>query len=208
MFCQYCGAQIPDGSAFCSACGSRQQIVQPSQQPQRQEAPTYQQAQPTYQQAQPTYQQARPTYQQPVYQQAAYQQPMPGMKWHKFICYFALWLSALTNLYVGITYMGSYYSVQKIYGGFAIVIAVLCIITALKLIRFKHDAPKTLHNLLLLSTVGSLAFTLWSAGVFSGYGINFGDRDTATALASFVLSLVIIMINKSYYNKRAYLFTR
>lgn len=205
MFCQYCGAQIPDGSAFCSACGSRQQIVQ---QPQRQEAPTYQQAQPTYQQAQPTHQQAQPAYQQPVYQQQAYQQPMPGMKWHKFICYFALWLSAVMNLGTGITYMSSYYGVPKIYGGFAIVIAVLCIMTALKLIRFKHDAPKTLHNLLLLSAVGSFAFTLWSAGIFSGYGIDFSDSNTVAALASFVLSLVIILINKSYYNKRAYLFTR
>lgn len=203
MFCQYCGAQIPDGSAFCSACGSRQQIVQPSQQPQRQEAPTYQQAQPTYQQARPTYQQA-----QPAYQQQAYQQPMPGMKWHNFICKFALWLSAVLNLATGITYMSSYYSVQKIYGGFAIVIAVLCVITALKLIKFKADAPKTLHNLLLLSAVGSLAFMLWAAGVFSGYGIDFSDRNTVSALLSFVFSLVIIMINKSYYNKRAYLFTR
>ena len=201
MFCQYCGAQIPDGSAFCNACGRRQQIVQQPQQPQRQEAPSYQQAQPNYQQAQPAYQ-------QPVYQQPAYQQPMPGMKWHKFICYFALWLSAVSNLFVGINYLSSYNGIPKIYGGFAIVIAVLCVLTALKLIKFKADAPKTLHNLLLLSTVGSFAFTLWSAGVFSGYGIDFGNRDTAAALASFVISLVIIMINKSYYNKRAYLFNR
>ena len=205
MFCQYCGAQIPDGSAFCNSCGRQQQQVNP--QPKRQEAPTYQQPQPTYQQPQPTYQQA--AYQQaPAYQQPVYQQAMPGMKWHKFICYFALWLSAVMNLVTGFTYMSSYYTAEKLYGGFAIVIAVLCVMTALKLIKFKTGAPKLLHHLLLLSAVGSLAFMLWSAGVFSGYGIDFGDRNTVAALSSFVLSLIIILINKSYYDKRAYLFTR
>ena len=201
MFCQYCGAQIPDGSTFCNTCGRRQQTVQQPQQPQRQQAPAYQQAQPSYQQ--PAYQQAQPNYQQP-----AYQQPMPGMKWHKFISYFALWLSAVTNLYTGITYLGSSYTIPQVYGGFAIVIAVLCVITALKLIRFKADAPKKLQSLLWLSAVVSFAYTLWLSGVFSGYGIDFGDRDTVAALASFVLSIVIILINNFYYKKRAYLFTR
>ena len=190
MFCQYCGAQIPDGSAFCNACGRRQQVVQQPQQPQ----------QPQRQQA--------PAYQQPVYQQPAYQQSMPGMKWHKFICYFARWLSALMNLGTGITYMSNYYGVAKIYGGFAIVIAVRCIITAVELVKYKADAPKMLNTLLMLSLIGSLAFTLWASGVFDGYGIDFGDRDTVAALTSFVISLVFILINKSYYNKRAYLFTR
>ncbi|MBQ4425984.1 MAG: zinc ribbon domain-containing protein [Firmicutes bacterium] len=182
MFCQYCGAQIPDDSAFCNACGRRQQTVQ---QPRRQDAPA------AYQQAQP-----------------AYQQSMPGMKWHKFLAYFALWLGALSNLVTGITYLSEYDTIQKVYGGFAIVLAVLGVMTAVKLIKFKADAPKTLHHLLLLSVVGSFAFTLWAAGVFSGYGIDFGDRDTVAALLSFVISLVIVLINKSYYNKRAYLFTR
>ena len=196
MFCQYCGAQIPDSSTFCNTCGRRQQ---PVQQPQRQEAPAHQPAQPVYQQ---------PVNQQPAYQQPAYQQPMPGMKWHKFLAYFALWLSAVSNLVTGITYLSGYYTIQQVYGGFAIVLAVLSVMTAVKLIKFKADAPKTLHNLLMLSLIGSLAFTLWASGVFSGYGIDFGDRDTVAALASFVISLVIILINKSYYDKRAYLFTR
>ena len=38
MFCQYCGAQIPDGSAFCSACGAKQQVVQQPQQTYQQPA--------------------------------------------------------------------------------------------------------------------------------------------------------------------------
>ncbi len=196
MYCQHCGAQIQDGSAFCSVCGYRQQTVQ---QPQRQEAPSYQQAQPNYQQA---------AYQQTAYQQTAYQQPMPGMKWHKFLAYFALWLGALSNLATGINYLSGYYSIEKLYGGFAIVLAVLGVMTAVKLIKYKADAPKMLNTLLMLSLIGSLAFTLWASGVFDGYGIDFGDRDTVAALTSFVISLVFILINKSYYNKRAYLFTR
>ena len=71
MFCPNCGAQNPDGAAFCGSCGASlaapQQSAQPVQQPVQQ--PQYQQTQ--YQQ--PQYQQ--PQMQQP-YQQSAYQQPM------------------------------------------------------------------------------------------------------------------------------------
>jgi len=77
-FCGKCGAELPEGTRFCSACGEPIQAAAP------QPAPTYQQqpeapvnpAQPTEQQSNPTYQQpvgAPPPYQQPVYQQPTYQ---------------------------------------------------------------------------------------------------------------------------------------
>ena len=46
MFCQKCGAQVPDGFAFCSQCGSQVTAAQPQ--------PVYQ-AQPVYQQPQYAY---------------------------------------------------------------------------------------------------------------------------------------------------------
>lgn len=60
MFCDKCGAQIPDGIRFCGQCGN---VI--NQQPAPQPAP-----QPVYQPP------VQPAYQQPVYQQQAYQQPM------------------------------------------------------------------------------------------------------------------------------------
>lgn len=59
MFCMNCGTQLPDGSRFCSQCGTPQ-VVAPAAAPAAQ--------QPVYPQ--------QPAYQQPVYpQQPAYQQP-------------------------------------------------------------------------------------------------------------------------------------
>ena len=200
MFCQYCGSQIPDGSAFCSACGSKQQVVQ-----QPQPAPTYQQPQQTYQQ--PVYQQPQQAYQQaPAYQQPAYQQPMPGMKWHKFVCVL-LWLSAIGNLYNGITNMGGYAQMQKLYGGFCIVIAVLCVMTTLKLQKYKADGPKLLNLLMLISGVGTAVFMLWQEGVFSGYSFDLANPNVLGAIFSLLLVFLFIRIHKTYYGKRAYLFT-
>ena len=87
MVCKNCGAELPDGVAFCTNCGAAVEAPQPQPQPaqpqyQQPAQPVYQQPQPQYQQpAQPAYQQPQPAYQQPaqpVYQQPqpAYQQPM------------------------------------------------------------------------------------------------------------------------------------
>ena len=71
-FCVNCGAQIPEGAAFCTSCGSPAQAA-PAQA--QQPAQQSQQTQPQYQQ-QP-YQQQQQAYQQPAQQpyQQQYQQP-------------------------------------------------------------------------------------------------------------------------------------
>ena len=75
MFCESCGALIPDGQSFCSNCGAAapvqpvqpvQQYAEPAPQPVQQYAqPAPQPAQPVQQYAQPV-QQAQPVYVQPV----------------------------------------------------------------------------------------------------------------------------------------------
>ena len=75
MFCPKCGAQLPDGTTFCTSCGQPlAQQAAPQQQAYQQ--PQYQQPQPQqYQQPyQPQYQQQ---YQQPQYQQPQPYQPLP-----------------------------------------------------------------------------------------------------------------------------------
>lgn len=67
MFCQNCGSEIPDGSSFCSVCGSGQAGA--AQQPMN----NAMQAQDGYQQA--AYQQ---NYQQGAYQQGGYQPGAPS----------------------------------------------------------------------------------------------------------------------------------
>lgn len=63
MFCNNCGTQLPDNSAFCANCGAAQNVQQAAPQ-----APAYE-AQPQYNQA-PVYE-AQPQYNQaPVYNAA------------------------------------------------------------------------------------------------------------------------------------------
>ncbi len=125
MFCSNCGAQLPDGSAFCSKCGSPVARANPQSSAQSYQQPSYQQQsyqQPSYQQQsyqQPSYQQ--PSYQQPSYQQQSYQQPsyqqqpvnlQQGMGWYKFVINFMLFFSALMNFSLGICYItGSIYDI-------------------------------------------------------------------------------------------------
>lgn len=98
MFCQNCGAQVAEGSAFCTSCGAAlnaasaqaqptpevQETPQAQPTPEAQAAPQApESAQPTYEQPAPaqapqgTYQPygTQPEYQQPVYQQPPVQQP-------------------------------------------------------------------------------------------------------------------------------------
>ena len=73
-FCEKCGAQIPENSTFCAACGAPVAAqAQPAQTP---EQPVAQPQAPEQQPQPPVYPQ-QPVYQQPVYQQPVYpQQPM------------------------------------------------------------------------------------------------------------------------------------
>jgi len=81
MNCTKCGAQLPDGAAFCTSCGApvspqpRQPAPQPQPQPQyQQQAP---QAQHQQQAPQAQYQQAAPQQQPQPQPQPQYQQPAP-----------------------------------------------------------------------------------------------------------------------------------
>ena len=104
MFCESCGASIPDGQAFCSNCGAAapaqatpvqatpvqatpvqaapapapQPVAQPVQPVQQYSQPAPQPVQPVQQYAQPV-QQAQPVYVQPVVAVPAEQKKSSGM---------------------------------------------------------------------------------------------------------------------------------
>lgn len=210
MFCPNCGAQLPDGAAFCSVCG----------QPQQNARPAYQQPQQNYQQ--PYYQQPQQNYQQPYYQpQQNYRQPVYQqlpMKWHKFLCYFSLWLSAVLNIVAGIQYLNGdarlvdvyvpeLETPNGVYGIFAILIGILCAVTAILLLKFKKNGPRILHFTLLNSAVGTVVIMVWEALILSGYGADATVLYVSAGI-TLVASLIVIALNKTYYNKRAHLFVR
>lgn len=232
MYCNNCGAQIPDGSPFCPSCGAQQtqqQAQQGYQQPQQGYQQPYQQQgyqQPYQQQAyQQPYQQQG--YQQP-YQQQGYQQPygqpgMPqqGMKWHKFLVYFALWANAILNVIMGILSLtGSKYGAYKdmvyaylpqmkapdlVYGILLLVVAVLAVLTAVNLLKFKAKGPKLLTLLYIVSLAVAIIYIAWVMIALSGYGADMSS-DIGSVAGSIAGSILMIIINKIYYGKRAHLF--
>ena len=78
MYCNNCGAQLPDGTAFCTNCGGKTDGTQGNAQPQQQYG---QQAQQQYAQPQQQYgQQAQQQYGQQQYGQQPYGQQQYGQQ--------------------------------------------------------------------------------------------------------------------------------
>lgn len=78
MFCPKCGAQLPDGTQFCSECGASTE-AEPQGTVQSVPQPTQSFAAPTQQPMQPTYPQGgqQPGYAEPVYGQTAVKKKPP-----------------------------------------------------------------------------------------------------------------------------------
>ncbi len=213
MYCRYCGSALPDGAAFCPSCG--QPVQQAQAQPQQPQQP------------QQGYQQPQQGYQPPVYQipnpygEAYSPQPVLGMKWHKFLVYFALWAGAVGYLIVGIiTLTGSHYGSNRdlvytyipemkapdtVYGIVLLGTAVFSVLTALSLLRFKAAGPKNLTMLYIIEMAGTAVYSIWSISVLSSYGGDTGDV-VANLVGALVGGVIGIVINKVYYGKRAHLF--
>ena len=234
MFCNNCGAQLPDGSKFCTACGATLAQDAAPQQPQQpggyqpQQGGYPQQPQGGYPQQPGGYPQQGP-YQQPGYGYNQYggdprYQGFP-MKWHKFLVYFALWASAVINAVQGIRVMsGGQYNdptygnlarevyaffpgmktADIIYGIILIGIAILGFLTAYKLLKLMRGAPTLLTVLYIASAAGSILYIIMAVSALKGY------RDTsdltASAIGSLIGSVVMIIVNNIYYKKRERLF--
>ena len=132
------------------------------------------------------------------------------MKWHKFLAYFALWLAAVSNIGYGLYILnegayGALEDVNGVYGIFLILIGVFCAITAFCLLKFKKNGPKLLFFTLLNSAVGTLVCGIWTAVILSDYGADV-TQYLITYGVSFVVSLIVLGLNKTYYRKRAHLF--
>ncbi len=240
MFCPNCGSKLNDNSKFCENCGApvqaqNQQPQQPQyQQPQQQQYQQPQQPRNQYQQnnyqfggqqpyAAPQPNQQYGQYQQPYGQPYAQQVPL---KWHKFLCYFALWISALGNIGMGVMmFTGSQYSTYGnvtsalvysvfpglkyadiAYGVLTIIAAVLAVYAAVSLLGFKQNGPKALTVCYVFSLIASVLYVaaaLIIVNVASKAGVTF---NLATYIGSFALSVLMIFINKAYYDKRRFLF--
>lgn len=225
MFCPNCGTNVGNTERFCPNCGAalNQNTASANPQPNYQQ-PNYQQPnyqQPNYQQ--PSYQQ--PNYQQPnyqpVYQQPVQQYPYP-MNWYKFVIYFALFAGAVINAISGILHLtgsvwemqdvsadmvyavfGGMQAVDIIYGIGAIALAAFDIVTRMHLAKFRKTGPKFLTVCYGVAVGLALLYIILTSAVT---GISIGDLVGATEIMQLVVSIVMLVVNVVYFNKRASLF--
>lgn len=237
MFCQNCGAEIPDGQYTCYVCGAFVGSGQPVQNQYQQQG--YQQNQ--YQQQQ-GYQQnfgqqnfgQQGQYQQNYNQQMQYQQPQTyrvnqnqqelGMKWFKFIIYAQLFLNAFFNFFGGIGYMnGVQYNQDYSYGA--------------DLVYAYYDGLKGLDMFLGISCILLAVFAIVVRFFLAGYksygpmcyfvflGLNIvipviylflaanelntsvGDVISTSNVSNIATSIIMIGVNVTYFKNRKHLFT-
>jgi hypothetical protein len=189
MFCPNCGAQIIDDSAFCPYCGtSNKAVPQSTFRPQPAAAPMV--------------------------------ADQPPMKWFKFLIYFGLFVGALSNAATGIQMLtGSAYGDNKelvysfadglqtldmIIGIVALSLAALGIYTRFRLSGYHQNGP----TLLLLTYAGSIAI---NAIYFIGIHMVLPDfilesTDTSSLISGSIVSVIMILVNHTYFKKRASLF--
>ncbi|MCC8100308.1 MAG: hypothetical protein LIO78_09680 [Clostridiales bacterium] len=138
------------------------------------------------------------------------------MKWFKFVIWVQLFLAALTNLGTAIGLLtGSIYGdyaglVYAFYDGLRaldIIIALLCLALAgaaiyvrFQLSGYKQKGPTLYLYFLLASVAVSLLYVLASSlalGSFAG-GVS--------TISSLVTTVVMYVLNRTYFEKRSFLF--
>ncbi len=186
-YCRNCGAQIPDDAKTCYLCGHDIEQAETSV---------------------------------PIDSSVPNASPLP-MKWHKFLCYFALWAGAAVNAFSGIRLMtGAAYgagaaqvytkipqlkTIDTIAGALSIAIALLGIITAIRLIKFRENAPKLLIGLYVAGAIAGLFYTIAAASVLGRLGAD-ARSIISSQIPSLITSAVMVIVNIVYYKKREFMF--
>lgn len=149
-------------------------------------------------------------------------QPELTMKWHNFLIYFSLWAGGILSIVSGCQVMtgthyglgasdlerlyslyGSLKTVDLIFGVLMIVAGVFLIYTRFQLAGFKEGAPNKLTICYALNLVVSLAYIFAAAGAINEPATELMDASTGSTI---VTSIVMIIVNRIYYAKRAHLF--
>lgn len=142
-----------------------------------------------------------------------------GMKWYKFLIYFALFAGAVLNFVAGIMALsGAMYEMEGITAdmvyeyfpgletwtmiyGFALMgVAVFRIVTRFMLAKFKKSGPACLYTLYIINVLLGTAMLLFGSQILHENLVGTSD------IASMVSSVVMLIINIVYFKKRKSLF--
>lgn len=206
-YCGSCGSQLNENQQFCSNCGAKLCADSAAN---NENAVV---SQTTYPQQQMMQNQTN---------QAQNMNAEPSMKWFKFLTNFGLFAGAVLNfLYSTLYISGGVYESQSdgkvtsemvyslfsglktidvCYGIIMIAIGGFCIFTRFRLSKYRKDGPSYLY--ILFGVNGGLSL-IYSITVMGISGVN----QISTAVVSVITSVVLIIFNIKYFDKRKNVFT-
>ena len=142
------------------------------------------------------------------------------MKWFKFLIYFALFAGAALNAISGIQMLtGEVYGEYKEYvyavfedlktldmivGILMLATAALGIYTRFRLAGYYANGPKMLSVVYAMAVLVNLVYIIGVNSILSEAVME--SVDTSSSITSMLVSAVMIIINNTYFKKRAHLF--
>lgn len=236
MKCPKCGEPMPVGAKYCTECGARMPEqtdrepnirFEPAAQPQTAE-PVFSapfDAEPAASAPEAEANTLRSLYHAPVGAEpvspvAAQTKPtgerLPRMGWFKFLINFALWASAVLNVWNGIqmltglvygsdaelvyAYLPALRIYDIAYGVLLLACAAFAIFTRFQLARFRKNGPACLYVVYIAQEVLSIAYAAVAAAMV-------GDGSVlADTVVSTITVVVMVVINVIYFRKRSHLF--
>lgn len=210
MRCEACGQLLADGSRYCPSCGAKIDELQMNQEIQTEQAAESEHLQEN-------------SY--TIYNQPYTHYIDKPMKWYKFLIYVSLILSGtlnivggVINIMEGIGWMqtgvpdGLSAAVTEVYGPLTImnmVFGVLFIaqgvyamIVRQMLAGYRKGAPKHLLILYVITFIMNCVYTIATALII-GQSIA-----GITDITSIVMSVLMVVANKVYFDKREHLFNQ
>ena len=214
MFCTNCGRQLANGSTYCPFCGTAL-APRPQQTPERRpDTPAAPDPNAAYPQPLNPYGQQPP---RPVPAEA--KNDPRGMKWFKFIIYFQLFANALINLANAVTVLtGAHYqgaadtvyavfpaerAVDMVYGLLCLALAAVGIYTRFRLSSFKRKGPGLYLGLIAANILVPVLYMLLSSLVTR---IPLTSLLDVNGVASLAANIIMLVVNKIYFDKRKDLF--
>lgn len=185
-YCNYCGAVCEDNQTHCPQCGGVQQ-------------------------------------QQQVNPQTIQNTPQLPMNWFKFVIWFQLFANCVLNLITAISaitgaqYLGEAESVYAyvqglkavdiFYGVVLIGLAVFAIIVRTRLKNYCSNGPTLYYVMLILDVVAAVGYTLITNVVISNSVLGpYYQADYTSFISSIITTVVMLICNITYFNKRKHLF--
>lgn len=214
MFCTNCGRQLANGSTYCPFCGT-------ALEPRPQQTPELKPETPPASDPDALYpRQPEPCGQQPARPVPADPKNDPrGMKWFKFILYFQLFANALINLanavavFTGAHYQGSadlvysvfpaQHTVDIVYGILCLALAAFGVYTRFRLSAFRRNGPGLYLGVIAANILVPVLYMLLSSLVTH---IPLTSLLDVNSIASLAANIIMLVVNKIYFDRRKDLF--